>query len=307
MAHLPTPDQRALATAGRQHAALAHHQAVAAGLSHDQIEWRAEIGRWRRPVRGVYTIAGSPDSALQRLWVAYLACERAGGVVSHVSAAALEDLTPFSTLPHISVPAAASARSRAARVHRSTVPAQDWRWRDGMRVTTVSRTLVDVAGLLDRPSLEEVVDAAFCRQLASSASVEAAAERSGARIRGSQLRRSVTAVWSSRIEPGSVAEVRLLRQLQAEGASGVVTQHEVRNERGLFVARLDVAVPDLHVGLEYDGTLAHSPRSWDRDESRYAELRRVGWQVAPVSKLDLVPGEPRLRDLVRSWQLRRAA
>ena len=98
-----------------------------------------------------------------------------------------------------------------------------------------------------------------------------------------------------------MAEVRLLRLLHELGLTQVVTQHEVARRAGRFVARLDIADPVRRKGLEYDGVEFHGPRAWERDERRFQMLRETGWVVQGVTKLDLLPGEPRLRNLVRNW------
>jgi hypothetical protein len=151
--------------------------------------------------------------------------------------------------------------------------------------------------------LEAVVDAALCRKLATTRSVVAAADRTPRGRPGRALARKVVEVWSPGIEPGSPAEVRLIRMAAIEGIHGLVAQHHVFDERGRFVARLDLAQPERRRGFEYDGVEAHNPRHWARDEARYARLRALGWQVEPVTKLDLLPGERRLRDIARRWSL----
>ena len=106
-------------------------------------------------------------------------------------------------------------------------------------------------------------------------------------------------MWSPQLAPGSPAEVRALRLLTELGINGLVAQYEVVDDLGRFVARLDLAAPDRRLGFEYDGVRFHGPRQWDRDEARYARLRALGWTVESLDKLDLVPGEPRLRQLVQ--------
>jgi hypothetical protein len=296
-----TPLQRAEALASTQEAAISLRQAKKAGLSDDQVERLAATGRWRRALRGVYRVAGAPQSARQLIVIAFLAVERAGGVVSHISAAAEWSLLPAGMLPHVTVPRRASIRCRGAKVHRSDIPLVDRTMRNGIRVTSVSRTIVDLAEVLDRPTLEQVVDDALCRKIASVRSILAAAERVGRGRRGIALLRSVLEAWAPGIEPGSVAEVRLLRRCGELGIVGMVSQHEVFDEDGAFVARLDLARPAQKQALEYEGVDPHNPRRWGRDEPRYARLRALGWEVQPVGKLDLCPGEPFLADLARRW------
>ncbi|MGH9137216.1 MAG: hypothetical protein ACRD0G_09245 [Acidimicrobiales bacterium] len=258
-------------------------------------------------MKGVYVIVGSIDTWRQRAIVAYLAVRSAGGVISHVTAAALHGLMSALTLPHVTVPRTASARCPLAKVHRSRLPAEDLCWADGMRATSVSRTIVDLAATLDGTTLEEVVDVALCGRTAAHGSVLAAANRVGAGRQGLARLRRVLEVWTPGIKPGSVAEIRLPRLLSESGLDEIETQHRVYSGDGELVGRLDVAIPRLCAGLEYDGLSSHNPRRWERDERRYQRLDDLGWQVDSVSKLDLLPGEARLRNIVERWRTRRAA
>jgi hypothetical protein len=192
---------------------------------------------------------------------------------------------------------------KVARVHRSLVPPVDRAHRSGLMLTSVSRTIVDLAGRGDRSMLETVVDAAFCRKLATARSVLASVERTPRGRAGRALAREVVEIWTPGIEPGSPAEVRLIRVAGVEGIHRLVAQHEVFDERGVFVARLDLAQPELRRAFEYDGVEAHNPRRWARDEPRYARLRALGWEVETITKLDLLPGERRIRDIARRWGL----
>jgi hypothetical protein len=301
MRKLQTPIQRAESVAAGQEGAIGCFQATAAGMSQDQIDHQVRTGRWRRPIRGVYCSAGSPDTRRQRAVVAFLAVKRAGGVISHVSAAVEWGLAQPVELPHVTVPPNASHGCRGAKVHRATIPSIDRAYRGVLVVTSVSRTIVDLASIVDRCTLERIVDEAICRKLATVASVLAAASRIGRGRRGLTMLRSVLEAWSPEIRPGSPAEVRLLRQASEFGLLGLVSQHEVFDEGGDFVGRLDLAFPERCRALEYEGVEPHNPRTWDRDESRYARLRSLGWEVETIGKLDLCPGEPRLREIARRW------
>lgn len=297
-----TAHQRADAKAALQEGAISHKDAIESGLSDDQILTLIRSRRWRRAVTGVYVVAGAPDTARQRAMVAYLASAARGGVVSHLSAAAEWGLWPHPPLPHVTVPAGRSTRCGAAVVHRSSIPVVDRAHRKAMAVTSVSRTLVDVASLVERPILEGLVDDALCRQLASPRSVDAALERVGSGRRGKAQLRAVLEAWSPGIVPGSPAEVRLLRMCQDLGIDGLQPQVEVRDGLGAFVARLDLGDPVRKRGFEYDGVRYHGPRAWQRDEARYARLRALGWDVEPVDKHDLCPGAERLRRIADRWR-----
>jgi hypothetical protein len=288
--------------AGRQHGAITLQQARQAGLSDRQVRGLVSRGAWRRQSRGLFTIVGSPATPDQAVAVAFLAVAAAGGVVSHLSAAAALGLTAHPNRPHVTVPPSASAASRVAIVHRSVVPLVDRAHRGPLIVTSVSRTLLDCAAVLDGPTVEGLFDAAFCRKLATRESVLAALGRVGCRRSGADLARRTAEVWNRVVEPGSPAELRTMRMLAELGLDDLVAQHEVFDDDGGFVARLDLASPRRLLGFEYDGLEFHGPRAWARDEARHARLRAAGWQVESLDKLDLVPGEPRLRRLVETWR-----
>jgi hypothetical protein len=307
MSRFLTPDQRAAGVAARQFAAFSLHQAMEAGLSERQVLDRAAAGRFVRRARSVYAVAGSPDSPMQRAMVAYLSVAAAGGVVSHLTAAAISGLCPHPALPHVTVPPNASHEARSARVHRGTVPPADRQHRHGLVVTSPSRTIADLSTCLDRQSLCELVDQAFVARLATAETTLRAAARAGRRRRGAALLRSVVEVWTPRIEPGSVAEMRVVRLLGDYGVAQLELQHQVFDDDGAFVARLDIADPLIRRGFEYEGVLVHNPRAWVRDEPRYQRLKDLGWRIDPITKADLLPGERRLRDLAEEWTSGRLA
>lgn len=226
----------------------------------------------------------------------------AGAVVSHHTALALHGLGPPPLLPHVAVPPSASGRTPLARIHRTAVPTVDRGRVDGGPCTSVARTLLDVAGLIERSALEEVVDSTFADRRAAPESVLATLGRAAARgggPLGAPLLREAIEVWHGDIQPDSPAEARFLRQLRTYGCDDAVPQYVVRDADGIFVARLDVAVPGRCVGYEYDSVRFHNPRRYDADEVRDARLEALRWTIHHVSKRDLLPGDTRIRDLVR--------
>jgi hypothetical protein len=109
----------------------------------------------------------------------------------------------------------------------------------------------------------------------------------------------VLAVWKPGIEPGSPAEMRMLRRLLEWDIERPDLQVVVRDPSGRFVGRLDAGWPRLRIGLEYDGLEAHGLRRMDRDERRHGDLEALGWRVRHADKADLLPGETGLRDWLR--------
>ena len=302
-----TADNAARTILRRQHGAISADQARGAGPSQEQCEWRVERGDWVRASRGVFTLVGTPETWSRQAWVAYLATSEAGGALWLGPAGAVHGVMRPPPVPRVSVPPGRSTRCRVAVVHPRAVPRTHIQYVDGLRVTTPSRLLVDMASCLARPDLEGLVDVVLCQALASVDSVVASLTRATGSPRGHALLRDVLSAWAPGIEPGSVAEMRLLRQLAELGVADLVTQYAVYDADGLFVARLDIARPTRRKSLEYDSVLHHNPRQWTRDEPRYQRLRAAGWDVEGVTKADLMPGSPRLAQIVDRWNRDAAA
>jgi very-short-patch-repair endonuclease len=304
----PTLDAVAGHRAARQLGLITGRQATDLGFTATQVKGRVAAGRWRRIARDVFVITGAPPTWQQQVLAACLAGPQ-GAVASHLSAAALWHLSDPSPLPHITVPRTASIRLRIARVHRSELDAVEITRMGTIPLTRVPRTLVDLASGLSPRALERAVDTALYRRLTSPAEIEAAIGRAQRRPgrAGAPALRAVLAAWADRIRPESPAEARLLRRIDEWGLPKPVRQHVVRDAAGTAIARLDVAWPDRRVGLEYDGVAYHGPRRIEPDEDRHAAVEAAGWTLLHADRLDLRPGERRLRDQLRPLLGRRPA
>ena len=289
--------------AARQWAALSRAQALEAGLAPHQIDYRVKSGRWRQPVRGVYVVAGSPDTREQAAMIACLAGP-AGTVASHLTAAALFGLARFPDVPQVTVPPKASGRFIGARIFHH-LSAGERCVRRRVPCTTPARTVVDCAaeGAIEGEALWDLVDSALCKKLvqpsrllraSSRALVSARAQR---RRNIEQLERALD-VWRSGAPAGSPPEARLQRKLIEWGFPRAERQVEVYDEHGRFVARADVGIRALKVLFEYDSDEHHGPRAWIADDARADKLRALGWTVVHIDRFDLRPSSTRLRDVL---------
>ena len=127
-------------------------QLHAAGLGRGAINLRVRRQRLLRVHRGVYAVGHRRLTFRGRLWAAVLAC---GGVeaavLSHRTAAAVWGLSPRPSGKLELTTVQRSASTAALRVHRSRTldPLDDVvRQPDGLPVTTVARTLMDLAEVL---------------------------------------------------------------------------------------------------------------------------------------------------------------
>jgi hypothetical protein len=132
------------------------------GLTDTGIARRVAAGRLHRVRRGVYAV-GHPVIGRQARWLAAVLACGPGAVLSHASAAAHGDLRRSDAV-YIDVTVAGPSRRRGAglRVHRARRLATDEvTTHAGIRVTSVARTILDLAATLrDDRALERVLDRA---------------------------------------------------------------------------------------------------------------------------------------------------
>jgi predicted transcriptional regulator of viral defense system len=133
--------------------------------------------------RGVYRLTHFPHSRYEDLFIAWLETGP-DSVISHDSALALYDLSD--ALPariHVTVPRTASRRRRGLRLHTNRIGRDEITGFEGLPVTTVPRTIADVAreGLADE-LVEQAIQEAIVRGLAQPEELQAAADRRGPRV-----------------------------------------------------------------------------------------------------------------------------
>lgn len=120
-------------------------QALDIGYSYAAQKFHADHGNWLRVDRGIYRLPewppGEHDSLIRStLW------SRGKGVVSHETALAVHNLGDVSPAAvHLTVPRNFRPKAPGVRLHHADVPDVDVQDRQGFRVTTALRSLLDVA------------------------------------------------------------------------------------------------------------------------------------------------------------------
>ena len=138
-------------------------QLLDAGLSPDQVHRWVKAGRLIAVHRGVYAVGHLPPSPHAQTMAALLACGPTA-VLSHRSAAKLWGLIRYDG--PIEVTAANTHRRRGIIVHRHRLTEADVTRHWGLPVTTVARTLADLAPVLAPAALTRAVnDARLARVL----------------------------------------------------------------------------------------------------------------------------------------------
>ena len=287
-------DRRIAHLAGGQFGVVSRRQALTLGATTGTIDRRIRTGRWVRMSATVYRLAGSPRSWRQSLLAEALTWSP-DAVVSHRSAAALWRLPGFEEGPiDLIVPRnRRRAGVQGTVVHRSGRLERVDRTRIGpIPVTTASRTLIDIAGIVPIEAVEEALDNALQRGLVTISNMVRRLEALSRQGRPGivAIRTLLDARPAGAILPDSVLETRVGRELVRRGLLGSVRQYAV-TDAGRRIAVVDFAFVEARVAIEADGYRWHAGRSrWRRDLARRNALTAAGWRIVHVTWDDLSKG-----------------
>jgi very-short-patch-repair endonuclease/predicted transcriptional regulator of viral defense system len=293
-------DREIATLAGRQHGVVARAQLLELGLGEGAVDRRLRAGRLHRVHLGVYAVGHRVLSQQGTYLAAVLACG-SSAVLSHRSAAGLWSIRGASGGPiDVTVPGR-SRSSRAIFRHRSDLPADEATVRDGIPVTSVPRTLFDLAAVVSPTSVERALREAEYLRLDDRLSLPELVERYPHR-RGV---RAVRACLARRAEhPGRIRsplEERFLPFLRRYRLTLPSLNAWIELEGSRY--QVDCLWPDASLVVELDGYEAHGTRTAFReDRTRDRRLRVAGYGVTRVAWAQL-EDEPEalaadLRDLI---------
>lgn len=256
---------------------LSRQDALAAGLTKDQIRQRIRGGHWRRLAAGIYrttpmdALAGSFDAQraehLDRARAALLAhpdCTL--GFASAAIAHGLPLVTGTPSLVQVLVPEGVRAGIRAGvRFRQCQLHREDIVEREGFRITSPQRTWIDVARTHRLPDALSTGDRAVSRGLVVIDDALWAIRQLGS-IRGVRLAKAALAQLDGRRE--TPLESWSQACFLAWGIPLPIPQVDLSDADG-FIGRVDFDWPEFDVVGEADGRL-----KYDAPESLYAEKRR---------------------------------
>jgi len=280
------PDERVIAAvAAGQHGVVSRGQLMERGFTDRAIGRRLEQQRLVAIHPGVYIVGGAPPTLRGRWRAAVLAAGDAAAL-SHRSAGAAWDLRAYSG--RIEVTAPTQRRSRGAiSVHRSRLAPDEVTELDGIPVTTVARTLLDLASVLDRHRLEHAVGEAEKRLLGSSPSLPELIERH----RGARGLATLRRVLDHRRIGLDVPESELELEFLAFVAERGLPRPEVNVwiEAGERRFRVDCLWREQGLAVELDSRAHHDDGgSFERDRRRDTALLALGVRTARVTARRLV-------------------
>ena len=274
-------DERIAELAEGQHGVVARRQLLGLGMEREAITVRLRKGRLHRLHRGVYAVGHRVLSREARWMAAVLACGP-DAVLSHHSAAALWGLQGLSSRAiEVTVPRKSRSR-RSIQRHFAVLPPDEVTRHRGIPVTTVPRTLFDLASVSSADVVEHALRESEYLRLHDRLSLPDLLDRYPGR-RGSTTAREC---------------LRRRRDLPAGRARSWLEREFLP-----FLRRNDLPRPRLNAWLpvggrwiqvdclwpgrvvvELDGFAAHGTRSAFRaDRARDRRLRVAGYGVTRIA------------------------
>jgi very-short-patch-repair endonuclease len=240
-----------------------------------------------RSVRaGVYRLWGAPVTWGQTVHAAVLAAG-AGAAASGTTAAHLHGFLGFDRPDIIELTTIRRYRGPGIRAARAaSLPPEDITHRHGIPVTTVARTLCDLASRVPPGLLGRSLDDALRDGAVTYRGLRRCVDRLAAGGTRRGLIRMRAMIDERRAGPGlgdSALEGRVLRILRDAGLPEPATQHRVR--LGGRSRRIDIAYPELRIAIEVD-SWSHHGRDLEQfhdDRRRNTGLAVGGWLLLQLT------------------------
>ncbi len=250
------------------------------------VSYRTEDGRLHRVHRGVYAVGHEAYGRRGELKAALLACGE-GAVLSHLTAAAFWELRDrWPALIDVTGPEQRGRKIDGVRCRRCRCPdSTEVVALDGLVLTSPSRTMVDLAGVLGDASLRKLVERAALRKLLDLRALDTAMARAKGR-RGIAALRAILEDWRS--ADGSVPDLRsefealVLPRLLALGVPRPGCNVPLRLEGERLV--IDFLWDEQRLVVETDGRATHeTPPAFQSDRRRDQVLVAAGYRVVRVT------------------------
>jgi hypothetical protein len=281
------------AEAERHHGIVASHHFAELGVTDAQRAWLVRSGALIRERYGSYRVAGVPPSwkgdLLTAVW--------AGGTrarASHRSAAAIWDVPGGARrMQEVMCRQWRRARHEGLVVHETKLLDDfDVAVVDGIPVTSIERTILDLGAVRSPDVVERAMEAALRRELTTIDRLWGLLGRVGRRGRnGSGVLRSILdARCPEQKLTDSTPEVMMMQIFRRRGLPAPVPQFEIWHQ-GHLVARVDGALPQWRIAFEYESYQEHTGKTaLVRNSRRRNELLRIDWVPIAVTWPDLVSG-----------------
>ncbi|MBV9803839.1 MAG: type IV toxin-antitoxin system AbiEi family antitoxin domain-containing protein [Solirubrobacterales bacterium] len=276
--------ERAIArVARRQDNVITHDQLFEAGLGRGAIARRLAAGTMQQLHRGVYLLGAAPPTHMARTRAAVMACGD-GAVVSHRSAAEMFGLLPETDGEvDVTVVGRNPGFHSGVRLHRPRHLARhDVTKMRGIPMTTVARTICDLAASVSARDTERAFQEALYRRIVTTTGLGDILKREPRRKGAAVIRTLLEDPRMTRSEKER-ALLKLLDQAQLPRPLTNVRLH------GHLV---DAYWPEQRLVLEFDGWQAHGHRhAFERDRRFDQVMLANGLRPLRVTDRQFV-GEP---------------
>jgi very-short-patch-repair endonuclease len=276
------PDRAIARLAESQHGVVARWQLKALRLGEDAIDYRLAVGRLWIVMPRIYAVGQRRLPPLGRPMAAVLS-SGSGAVLSHRSAAALWGIRPSRAGPiQVTVPNK-SRSTKLVRRHRVVLPSDELTVNREIPVTTVPRTVLDLASTSTIDEVEVAIRQIEFLRLYDRLSLHDLIERypgrrGVARVKAALVR--IEALPTGRVR--SPLETKFLpflrrHQLPRPRLNDWIVLEERRYQ-------VDCHWPGTGQVVELDSWQAHGTRSaFQEDRVRDRVLRTAGYEVTRVS------------------------
>lgn len=272
-----TVDDTIDALAAAQYGIVSRAQLLTSGIPLHTIDGRVKRTRLHLVHRGVYRV-GPVTAARAREMAAILACG-SGAVLSHRTAGVLRHIVrPGGADTPLDITVVGAIRCVAGvRVHRSRLVPEDIELIDALPITSVARTLLDLAAAIDPAELEQAFAVAERERFVTRAELAAVLARYP-RHRGAYRLRALAVSNTEPLFSRSEAETRLLRLIRGAQLRAPATNVRVHG------FEVDLYWQAQRLVVEVDGYAYHSSEdAFNRDRRRDAVFAAAGIRVIRVT------------------------
>jgi very-short-patch-repair endonuclease len=281
---------RTVAVAAAQGGVISAAQLRASGLSDGGIAHRVRARRLFRVRRGVYSLSPYVD-VWGRRWAAVLQVDplgAQGAMLSHRSAGEVHGIaTPRGGRIDVTIPGVGGRTVAGLRLHRArSLRPGDVVTVRGLRVTSVPRTVLDLAGTENDDVVRRLIrEGEFQGLLPVGAMTAAATDRGGhpgvGRVRRVDPATHEAALPQTPLEDALAALIRRLPLPSPTAQLPIITAAGTRY-------RADFAWPQWRLIAEADGRAAHARASrLDEDHARDADLSADGWLTMRFTRVQV--------------------
>ncbi|MGI8512025.1 MAG: type IV toxin-antitoxin system AbiEi family antitoxin domain-containing protein [Solirubrobacteraceae bacterium] len=270
---------------------VARRQLLELGLSPAAVGRWVTNGRLHRLHPGVYAL-GHRRLRREGHWMAAALAAAPGGAVSHWNAGAIHGITRRNPeRVHVTVPPARRGLPTLT-LHRSrTLHPDDVTVMHGIAVTTVHRTLVDLAAIARPAEVRRAAEQAMVLRIFDARALGAAADRAGRRPGATAIRELLDDHHLDGVFTRSELEERFRAFLGRHGYPQPRANAHVTVIDGTLI-EVDFSWPEHHLVIEIDGFATHGTRAaFERDRRRDTALKLSGWDVHRMTWRRLVDDE----------------